>query len=793
MQRQTHPARQSLLLPWLMIALFTLSLLLPLWRGESPIDLGLDLSGGVIVTYQPDFDSRLEAFAGVPEDEILTLVKETLSSRLIRSLATVPDVVIRDDQRIVVSLPGDQDYRQVLETVGRTFSLTFRLINDRVAGPAPERELFAYQGSYLELAEPEFSGAMLDERHIRVETVADDRAAAGWPAALVSFRFLPPHDEAFAAFTRANVGRELAIVLDDEVEWAGTIESAIAGSGVLRGGYDVREATQVATMLRAGTLPISLDFESLSAVGPSLGQEVQALGKKALLLAVGLLGGLVILAYMHRGGLLVCGLLALGCLLLAIAGLAAVFDLTLDTVGIAGLILSVGMGMDAFILVFEALDAELRATTPRQLSGRRDAVVRRLYSFAAEGHTLFHANTTTLIVILLLLTSERLRSFALFMGVGILASLLTIGVTRAMLRRTGGLLRGAGPNLLAPLRSRRLGLFRLRKVYAAFVLTAVSATGCLLLGGSPGGPLLELGADFKPGIQVTLTSAERQLVEAAVGDFESLFTDVDIRLQRLGSSDAGRFLITLGAVLDGSAVDSDSAPQGPDAGVIRARDLEAAFAIPGLEIESISSIDSRVSFERLSRGLMVLLASFLCLALYLVVLQEPIDRFFARSGRPPVTSSTRTLVFCGILLAVVVDVALMLAGAALLRIPIGLPVLAAMLTIIGYSINDSVVLWSHVLGRRSASGQAGDCASAFEQVSRGVDRIASRALLTSLSTMVPAWSILVLGLEPLADFARMILIGTVAGTFSSLFIVGTFAARALERRQPVKVAASLPV
>ncbi|MEM7353911.1 MAG: hypothetical protein AAF657_24130, partial [Acidobacteriota bacterium] len=185
-------------------------------------------------------------------------------------------------------------------------------------------------------------------------------------------------------------------------------------------------------------------------------------------------------------------------------------------------------------------------------------------------------------------------------------------------------------------------------------------------------------------------------------------------------------------------------------------------------------------------GLSVLLASFVFLAIYLVVLQEPIDRFLIGRRRPRTTSSTRLLGFLGILSAVVVDIVLMLMAIALLRLPISLPVLAAMLTIIGYSINDSVVLWNHVRKQRRADhGRRVDRALALEQVSRGVDRVASRACLTSLSTLVPAATILAVGLAPLADFALVMLVGTLAGTLSSLFIVGSFAVRALQEPGPV--------
>jgi len=378
-----------------------------------------------------------------------------------------------------------------------------------------------------------------------------------------------------------------------------------------------------------------------------------------------------------------------------------------------------------------------------------------------------------------------------------LASVLTIIMTRSLLRRSHRLLGERqlgrrGTDLLAWLRSRRLGLYRLRKAYVALLLVALVGVGAKFLTAAPGHPLLELGADFKPGIQVVVESAERAPVETAVANLERELPGVDVRLQELGKPEAGRFLVTVGAILEATAVGSSSAPVSvvTDEGLrtLSAIALESLFADAGLAIESLGAIDSKVSAERLLSGLSVLVLSFFFLAVYLVGLQEPINSFFAPRRRSQLGASAHMMSFWGVLMAVLTDVAVMLMAAALFSIPISLPVLAAMLTIIGYSINDSVVLWSHVQDRSAT----GDDASPRASVVDAVDRIASRAFLTSLSTMVPALTILVVGLTPLADFAKMMIVGTLAGTFSSLFIVGSFAERALQGRNVARSSDNQP-
>ncbi len=745
----------------LIAALFAISLFLPLARGTSPIEFGLDLSGGGRVTYRPDFSTRLDSHAETPDAELLALAKETLASRLYRSLSTVPDVVVRGDETIVVSIPGVENHREVLELMGETYRLTLRLVSASHDAGVTGQELFRYGDRYLELEPAELSGDMLDERYIRVETGPTGELDPGADRPRVSFRFRPPHDEAFAAFTGEHVGRELAILLDDEVEWSGRIESAIQGSGVLRGSYTLEEATDVARLLRSGSLPVSLEVESVSGIGPSLGQEVRELGFTALALSMAMLVAV----------------------LLAISGTVAIFGLTLDMAGIAGLVLSVGMGMDAFLLIFEALERKLGAFTPEQLSQHHDRIVRGLYSFAQEGRVLFHANATTAVVLMLLLTGERLRSFALFLFAGIFASVLTIFATREILKRTHGLLPDSGVDLLGWLRHRSPGVFRFRRLYFALVAIGLVVTGALVLAGGPAEPVFELGADFEEGTQAIVESPSEERLAAALARLEERLPGIEIRQQSLGAPEDGRALITVGTPLGGGqqgGIDWQiPAVQAEGSGALSAGELTRLLAAESVELKSVSSIDSRVSGQRLVRSLSVFVLSFFLLALYFVVLQGPINGALAARAARPLRPGSRLLIFTGILLAVIVDVGVVLAVLSAFRIEVGLPVVAAILTVVGYSVNDSVVLWDHIR-RRWAERRGKD--SAVEVVTAAVDGILSRALLTSLSTLVPALVILAVGLTPLVDFAWVIIAGVVSGTLSSIFVVGSFAVRALGRQ-----------
>lgn len=757
-KRTSSASRKASTLLLLALGLiFAFSIFWPLARGGQPLSLGLDLSGGAMVTYRPDLDSVPERYAGLDEGELLAMAKETLSGRLMHRFDTLPDVVVRGDGRIVVSLPGEHDQRRILETIGKTYRLTFRqaLAVHDTPPPTPQGLLLPYEGRWLDLGEELLAGHMLEARSIRVDSGGGSLESLG-QGAVVAFSFRPPYDERFAAVTRDSIGKTLAILLDDEVEWAGRVEEEIRGMGVLRGGYTLEQASEVASLLRSGNLPLSLSVESISGVGPTLGQELLSRGQLALAWSAALLALLILLAYGHRPALLLTGWASLACLLFFTLGFICTFGLTVDLVAIAGLVLSIGMGMDAFILVFEALEGG-RAPAGRSPLGR----LREVYGFRGEGRTLVHANATTLLVVLLLFAPDRLQSFALFLVVGITASLLTIVVTRRLLAsfaRRGWLESQAKswwPDLLGLVRRARPGLFRFRHLYFAALAVFLLGTA-FWLQSQRAATWLAMGADFQPGVQLQITLPAEQAIEPLMDDLRQTYPDLQARYQAwngdgVGADEAG-YLVTLDTLL---------APG------------DLGHWLEGREaaLRKIDAIDARLSSRRMLSSLSVLVFSFLFLGLYLGF-QRRIDGWLTPGLRRPTSAGGR--IFAGTVLAVFLDLLVVLAALALLDIPLGMPVIAALLTIVGYSVNDSMVLWSH-LSQAPVNGDPAAEPSTARRIRDGVDQILSRAVLTSLSTTVPALTILAAGLEPLRGFAWAVLVGTVAGTLSSMFVVATFA------------------
>jgi SecD/SecF fusion protein len=795
-------------------------LALPLTRGKSPLPFGLDISGGVIVSYRPEFSSRLEGYKDLSRSELLALCKETLVSRLQRKLHSIPEVLVRSDDRIVVSIPSVTDSREVLDLVGRTYHLTMRLVRGRYGDRVANRQLFAYQGAYVELEKPEISGEMLDERKIRVIQGDAEGLKPEDRAPKVAFGFKPPYDKQFEEFTRKNIGRQVAILLDDNVEWLGTIQSAIQGTAEMSGNYSQDEAKNDEIMLKSGTLPVALTVESLSIVGPSLGQEIKDRGTMAMLLSILLILVLIALAYLHRGWFLITGIISLFTLIFLVAGFAASFKATLDLAGIAGINLSLGMGIDASIIIFEALESKLKRFKPQEIADYGHKIIQQIYSFPQQGKVLFHSNVAILLTTMLLFTADRLKSFALFMLIGIAASVGTLLITREVLQRTAGLVPGSGPSPLGWLRRLRPHLYSFRKPY---YLALAAFLGITLLVGwrrHPDGGLLELGSDFRAGTQAVVAVSNRSSLQAIRQQVAARFPGAGVRYQAIGNPGDLRYLVTLDIPLElptaeperlaaprpasapardlpgfgeaappAPSTNSPLAPATPRAKEVgaRARLTPQGFSdlvrVAGANALSVVSIDSKISSQRLFSSMSILLLSFVLLSFYFIVLEGPITQSLSGDqGNLDLPPKARFWVPIGIILSLVHDLAIVLAVCVLLRIEISLAVVAAILTIVGYSVNDSVVLWSYIQLRLRALWEQGKAVSPVEVVTTSSDAILSRVILTSVATMIPAITIIAMDLAPLRDFAIVMMVGTLAGTTSSIYVVGLFAASTLSPR-----------
>jgi len=383
-----------------------------------PLKLGLDLQGGshlVLETVMDNID---------PADRIdaLNAVKEIIGRRV--DLYGVAEPVIQtarvgNTDRIIVELPGIQNIEAAVDLIGQTAQLDFReSLNVEATASAIVFSSTGLTGADLKKALAGFSRA---------------GETAGEP--IVDLEFTTEGAKKFAALTQTNVGRPLAIFLDDQLLTAPVVnEPILDGRAVISGNFDADSASQLAIQLNAGALPIPVKLIAQKNVSATLGTDSINQSFKAGAIGLALVSLFMIGLYRLPGVVAIIGLIIYGLMTLALYRL---IPITLTLPGIAGLILSVGMAVDANILIFERLKEELK-------TGRPFRVALEL-AFGRAWDAIKDANLTTIAVSLILInpfnwqwlnTSGLVRGFALTLFFGVLTSLFTgIFVTRTLMRR----------------------------------------------------------------------------------------------------------------------------------------------------------------------------------------------------------------------------------------------------------------------------------------------------------------------------------------------------------------------
>jgi preprotein translocase subunit SecD len=335
-----------------------------------------------------------------------------------------PTIQRQGDDRILIQVPGIGSAQELKAVIGTTAKLTFHQVlgrtSDAGADPGPRNRLVAdadEEGVYHIIAEESVVGG--DE----LTDAQPSFDQNGRPA--VSFRFNPTGARAFGDYTAAHIGEPFAIVLDDEVISAPTIQSHIAGgSGIITGNFTVEESTNLAVLLRAGALPAKMVFLEERTIGPELGQDSIDAGKMA-----GIVGLIAVATYMvlSYGLFGVFANIALAINMTLLIALMSTIGATLTLPGIAGIVLTTGIAVDSNVLIFERIREELR-------DGKSPARAIEL-GFQRAFSAILDSNITGLItaIIMFAIGSGAVRGFAVTTGLGIFTSMFTtILVTRLM-------------------------------------------------------------------------------------------------------------------------------------------------------------------------------------------------------------------------------------------------------------------------------------------------------------------------------------------------------------------------
>ncbi|GAA3459336.1 protein translocase subunit SecD [Saccharothrix longispora] len=691
--------------------------------------LGLDLRGGTQIVLETPAEATSDA-----TDRAMEVLR-----RRVDELGVAEPVLARSgDHRIVVELPGVQDPTEAIEVLGRTAQLRVQPVTGPGDKPTPD-------GDSVALGDVVMTG----------EGIKDARATPNQQGVgyLVGVDFQGDAPGAWQRVTAeaacAQPGayeRRVAFVLDDEVVSAPQVDPSvgcgtgmIGGSTQITGRFAQAEAEELALVIRSGALPVPVEVVEQRTVGPTLGADAIEASARAAIIGIALTGLFLVFVYRLAGLVAVLALVAYAGL--SYAALLAI-GATLTLPGLAGFVLAIGMAVDANVLVFERSREEYarRKRLPRAV----DQGFRGALSAVAD------SNITTLLAagLLFWLATGPVKGFGVTLSIGVLASLFSaLVLTRVLLALVMPLLEKrpswSGLHTLGRVRTwlttRGYTLFRRpnRWLLTAGGVLVVAVTGLLVRG-------LQLGVEFTGGRMLEFTApaadigrVRAELSAAGFGDAQVVTSGTDGLSVRTGPIDSAA------ATRVGEAVDR---------------------ATGGAEQLSNDLIGPSLGSELRRNALIALAIAVAAQLAYLAV------RFDWRLGLATVV-------------ALVTDVVVLVGAFAWLGKTADAVFLAALLTVIGYSVNDSVVVFDRVRELRRGGGRP------FPDVmSDAVLQTLPRTVNTGIGVLFVLAALLFLGDGSLADFATALLIGLVAGTASTVLTAAPVAI-ALESRSPTRTPA----
>ncbi len=796
----------------LFLVIWSFALVTPL---DQKVKLGLDLRGGssfVVEVDAEDVASKMVESGEADNAEMIsesalrdqvTAVRE-IAVEVIRNRIDVlgtaePEIYPEGDARIVVRLPGaDADTRaeakaQMSRDAVLSFKLVhpesdawvnalvasgsvpngFRMVGQDRSGPLYVRDRSVLTDDQLDRAfysrlkrfgskpadfmlmeeklqdgstvyRPEY---VERRRQLGGDTVKDAAVSyepmTGLPA--ISLEFNSEGKKAFARVTEQNsptaegAFRRLAIILDDKLYSAPRINEAIyGGTAEISGSFTVPEARRLVNVLRAGALPGRVSIIEERTVAPTLGQDSIDSGVKAIVY-----GGIAVLLFMMFY-YLVSGVIAdlsllfvlillpvgmvlsagfLGVLSGSLEG-SAVSLPTLTLYGIAGIVLTVGMAVDANVLIFERMREEWKVG--KSISGSINAGYNKAFS------TILDANVTTLLTAIILFWqgSGPIRGFAVTLSAGILVSMFVVLIMTRLFFNSladANALKSLKMLSIPFLQNAKFNIMAARKPAAVLSIVLIAVSWIIFVGKGND----NFGVDFTGGTVITYSFEEKQDIESVRQALtDAGYANANIAYQ--SSLDGEEFLeVKVGA----SGAEAEAA-------------LAAVKGLPGayLDIQN-DSVGSQVGAELKSRGLKAIIFALLGIIVYISIRFE-----FAFA--------------MGAIAALAHDVLITVGLFCLLGNELSMPIIAALLTIVGYSVNDTIVVFDRI--REDLQMNKGK--QYAEVANLAINRTLSRTVLTSLTTLLTVIMLLIFGGGAVQDFALALLIGILVGTYSSIFV-----------------------
>lgn len=665
------------------------------------IKLGLDLEGGVSITYQVVGEE--EPSAADMSDTIYKLQKR------VEGYSTEAQVYQEGSDRISIEIPGVADANEILSELGRPGSLEFYDVNGELV----------LEGT--DVVDAQAASRQNDMGNVDYEvrlTLTEEGAKKFSDATGAA---APNHDPIF-------------IVYDNAIISYPTVQQQITdGNCVITNMESFEAAENLASTIRIGGLTLTLEELRSNVVGAQLGSDAIRTALIAGAVGFGIIAVFMLAVYFLPG---LAAVLALGMYVELVVILLGSFNITLTLPGIAGIILGIGMAVDANVIIFARIREELA-------TGKTTASSVKI-GFNKALSAIIDGNITTLIaaIVLGLRGTGAIKGFAQTLALGIILSMFTaVFITRIILNALMGL--GLDSVKLFGVAKEKKSINFLGKKHLFFgISVAAILAGFVVMGVQKGGGngALNYSLDFMGGTQTTVTFTEdysiERLDEEVVPGIEKITGDANVQVQKVAGSNQVIFKTRTLDVEEREALDSM---------------LEENFELDEAYPITAETISSTISSEAQTDAVVAVVIATICMLLYIWFRFKDI-RFGASA-----------------VIALVHDVLVVLAFYAVTRVSVGSTFIACMLTIVGYSINATIVIFDRVRENMRSMTRRDDLQ---EMVNHSITQTLSRSIFTSLTTFIMVAALYVFGVSSIREFALPLMAGILCGTYSSVCITG---------------------
>lgn len=693
------------------------------------INTGLDLSGGVSITYQTKKSN--------PTKEEMSDTIYKLQKR-VEQYSTEAQVYQEGSDRITVEIPGVTDADAILNDLGKPGSLYFITQEDadgnqnfttgqngyvlaRSMDEIKESGSVVLEGSDVADAE---GGAIQNQNTSAKEyvvslTLTSDGKNSG--------------KEKFSEATKENVGKQIAIIYDNQVVSAPNVNEQISGGKAqISGMKDLEEAQNLASYIRIGSLSLELEELRSSVVAAQLGEE--AISTSVMAGAIGLIIVILFMIIAYRVPGIVAGIALILYTVLMLITLNA-FDITLTLPGIAGIILGIGMAVDANVIIYARIREEIGAGV-----SVRSAIKA---GFSKAFSAIFDGNITTLIAafVLMWLGSGTVKGFAYTLALGIVISMFTSLVVSRLIVNALYAVGIHDPKFYGNTKERKaINFVGKRKVFfIVSIILILSGPATMLINSQAGNKALNYSLEFSGGTSTTVTFNEDMDIKTIDSEVTPVVEEVtgDKNVQPTKVVGTNQVVIKTRSLTQEEREALQNA-------------LVEKFGVDENTI-STESISSTVSKEMRQDAIVAVIVATICMLLYIWFRFKDIR--FASSA----------------VLALLHDVLVVLAFYAIARISVGNTFIACMLTIVGYSINATIVIFDRIRENMHGSRRIDNIE---EVVNSSITQTLTRSIYTSFTTFVMVAVLYIMGVSSIREFAAPLMVGILVGAYSSVCVTG---------------------